>query len=202
MYLIILEVLVTTKSSFYVKLCGKREPREDAEAEWCGSADSPIQPIIDYPLSVTYLAFFSVWLRQYVRFSFPPLSATLSRHSIPRPSSPDRIFLISYHLIMVHLHSVEGDEAADASPIPGLEPIKRDQYSDDDASCTIYGSRFAAEELPRHEMPEREMPKEVAYRLIKDDLTLDGNPVLNLASFVTTYMVHLNELSPSIRRDH
>lgn len=38
-------------------------------------------------------------------------------------------------------------------------------------------------------MPEREMPKEVAYRMIRDDLTLDGNPKLNLASFVTTYMV-------------
>ena len=32
-------------------------------------------------------------------------------------------------------------------------------------------------------------PKEVAYRMIKDHLSLDGNPVLNLASFVTTYMV-------------
>ena len=31
-------------------------------------------------------------------------------------------------------------------------------------------------------------PKEIAYRLIKDHLSLDGNPVLNLASFVTTYM--------------
>jgi glutamate decarboxylase len=27
-----------------------------------------------------------------------------------------------------------------------------------------------------------------AYRMIKDDLTLDGTPTLNLASFVTTYM--------------
>lgn len=31
-------------------------------------------------------------------------------------------------------------------------------------------------------------PKDTAYRLIKDHLSLDGNPVLNLASFVTTYM--------------
>ncbi|CCC07583.1 unnamed protein product [Sordaria macrospora k-hell] len=37
-------------------------------------------------------------------------------------------------------------------------------------------------------MPEDEMPKEVAYRMIKDELSLDGNPMLNLASFVTTYM--------------
>jgi len=37
-------------------------------------------------------------------------------------------------------------------------------------------------------MPDNEMPREVAYRMIKDDLTLDGTPTLNLASFVTTYM--------------
>ncbi|KAK3345024.1 pyridoxal phosphate-dependent transferase [Neurospora tetraspora] len=37
-------------------------------------------------------------------------------------------------------------------------------------------------------MPDDEMPKEVAYRMIKDELSLDGNPLLNLASFVTTYM--------------
>ncbi|KAL2264376.1 hypothetical protein VTK26DRAFT_5802 [Humicola hyalothermophila] len=50
----------------------------------------------------------------------------------------------------------------------------------------VYGSKFAAQDLPRHEMPESEMPKEVAYRKIKDELSLDGNPIL--ASFVTTYM--------------
>ncbi|KAJ5112918.1 Pyridoxal phosphate-dependent transferase major region subdomain 1 [Penicillium angulare] len=51
----------------------------------------------------------------------------------------------------------------------------------------IYGSRFASEHMP-WELPEDEMPKEVAYRMIKDDLALDGTPMLNLASFVTTYM--------------
>uniref|UniRef100_L2FHT3 Glutamate decarboxylase n=1 Tax=Colletotrichum fructicola (strain Nara gc5) TaxID=1213859 RepID=L2FHT3_COLFN len=42
--------------------------------------------------------------------------------------------------------------------------------------------------LPKREMPEDEMPKDVAYRMIKDELSLDGNPMMNLASFVTTYM--------------
>ncbi|KAJ6016659.1 Pyridoxal phosphate-dependent transferase major region subdomain 1 [Penicillium sp. IBT 35674x] len=55
--------------------------------------------------------------------------------------------------------------------------------------CTnIYGSRFASEHMPGDELPYDEMPKETAYRMIKDDLVLDGNPMLNLASFVTTYM--------------
>ncbi|THD00189.1 hypothetical protein EYZ11_000380 [Aspergillus tanneri] len=52
----------------------------------------------------------------------------------------------------------------------------------------VYATRFAAEELPEHEMAEKEMPAQVVKRMIKDELSLDGNPLLNLASFVTTYM--------------
>jgi len=37
-------------------------------------------------------------------------------------------------------------------------------------------------------MAEEEIPKDAAYKLIKDELALDGTPQLNLASFVTTYM--------------
>jgi glutamate decarboxylase len=55
-------------------------------------------------------------------------------------------------------------------------------------TTSVYGSRFAAEDLPSHEMSESQMPREVASRLIRDQLSLDNNPKLNLASFVTTYM--------------
>ncbi|KAJ5248614.1 hypothetical protein N7468_000065 [Penicillium chermesinum] len=55
--------------------------------------------------------------------------------------------------------------------------------------CTnVYGSRFASEHMPTDRLPEDEMPKEAAYRMITDDLVLDGIPMLNLASFCTTYM--------------
>ena len=37
-------------------------------------------------------------------------------------------------------------------------------------------------------MPEGSIPKEAAYQIISDELMLDGNPRLNLASFVTTWM--------------
>ncbi|KAF8398845.1 hypothetical protein HHK36_014709 [Tetracentron sinense] len=40
----------------------------------------------------------------------------------------------------------------------------------------------------RYRMPERSIPKEAAYQIIHDELLLDGNPRLNLASFVTTWM--------------
>ncbi|CAO3703603.1 unnamed protein product [Rhizopus stolonifer] len=58
----------------------------------------------------------------------------------------------------------------------------------DAVGTTIYGSHWASEDIPRYDLPEQEMPSNVAYRLIKDDLALDGNPALNLATFVTTYM--------------
>jgi glutamate decarboxylase len=37
-------------------------------------------------------------------------------------------------------------------------------------------------------LPPRETPKDAAYQVIADELMLDGNPRLNLASFVTTWM--------------
>ncbi|RWW09739.1 hypothetical protein GW17_00026760, partial [Ensete ventricosum] len=41
---------------------------------------------------------------------------------------------------------------------------------------------------PRFRMPANSIPKEAAYQIINDELMLDGNPRLNLASFVTTWM--------------
>ena len=75
---------------------------------------------------------------------------------------------------MVHLATVKND----AELTNGLENIQLDPPGEDEFSSSVYGSRFAAEDLPGYEMPEREMPKEVAYRMIKDDLSLDGNPML------------------------
>lgn len=42
--------------------------------------------------------------------------------------------------------------------------------------------------MKRFKMPENSIPKEAAYQIINDELMLDGNPRLNLASFVTTWM--------------
>jgi hypothetical protein len=49
-----------------------------------------------------------------------------------------------------------------------LEHISLEAPGEDEFSTSVYGSRFAAEDLPSHEMPEREMPKEIAYRMIKE----------------------------------
>ena len=53
---------------------------------------------------------------------------------------------------------------------------------------TTYGRRYFDESVPKYVMPDEGMPARAAYQLIHDELNLDGNPSLNLASFVTTWM--------------
>jgi len=51
--------------------------------------------------------------------------------------------------------------------------------------------RFTRESLlsaPRHRVPEDEMLPQSAYQLVYDEVMLDGNARLNLATFVTTWM--------------
>ncbi|KAJ8554083.1 hypothetical protein K7X08_024761 [Anisodus acutangulus] len=53
--------------------------------------------------------------------------------------------------------------------------------------CT-FASRYVQESLPKFKIPNNSMPKEAAYQIVNDELMLDGNPRLNLASFVSTWM--------------
>jgi glutamate decarboxylase len=43
-------------------------------------------------------------------------------------------------------------------------------------------------QVPRHELPREPLEPDVAYQLIHDELMLDGNARLNLATFVSTWM--------------
>ena len=42
--------------------------------------------------------------------------------------------------------------------------------------------------IPRHEIGDGEIAPETAFQIIHDELMLDGNARLNLATFVTTWM--------------
>jgi len=42
--------------------------------------------------------------------------------------------------------------------------------------------------VPRHELPAGELDPDVAYQIIHDELLLDGNSRMNLATFVSTWM--------------
>lgn len=87
---------------------------------------------------------------------------------------------------MVHLAGVPNDDHLKKNEKPeksaftqGMEKLQLGSTAVADTFTTsVYGSKYAAEDLPKHVMPEESMPKEVAYRMIKDDLSLDGNPML------------------------
>lgn len=79
---------------------------------------------------------------------------------------------------MVHLASVSTDKEISDNQFPKLGDLDLELPGRDEFTASVYGSRFAACDIPRHSMPDDEMPREVAYRLIKDDLTLDGVPTL------------------------
>jgi glutamate decarboxylase len=42
--------------------------------------------------------------------------------------------------------------------------------------------------IPRHRIPEGELPPDVAYQIVHDELMLDGNARMNVATFVSTWM--------------
>jgi len=51
-----------------------------------------------------------------------------------------------------------------------------------------YGGRGMTQPVPKYRLPEHEMSPDSAYYLVHDELMLDGNARLNLATFVTTWM--------------
>lgn len=74
---------------------------------------------------------------------------------------------------MVHLGQVDNDHEVNKPLVDGLENVQLGppgSDGDDEITASVYGSRFAAQDLPRHEMPDGEMPKEIAYRMIKYEL--------------------------------
>jgi glutamate decarboxylase len=57
-----------------------------------------------------------------------------------------------------------------------------------DAQANDYGNRFLLSPAPDNEIPEHSMPAVEAMRLVAEELMLDGLPMRNLATFVTTWM--------------
>ena len=63
------------------------------------------------------------------------------------------------------------------------------ELSPEDAVLTpTYAARSLNKAVPRYKIPEGEMLPRTAYSLVHDELMLDGNSRLNLATFVTTWM--------------
>lgn len=58
----------------------------------------------------------------------------------------------------------------------------------DDTLQPAYAGRAMVAPTPKNKLPQGQMDPQTAYRLIHDELMLDGNSRLNLATFVTTWM--------------
>lgn len=65
---------------------------------------------------------------------------------------------------------------------------KDDGETRDQFLSPAYAGRSMLQPTPRYALPESQMSPQNAYRLIHDELMLDGNSRLNLATFVTTWM--------------
>ena len=65
---------------------------------------------------------------------------------------------------MVHLVSVPTNKV---DTVENLDGINFKHVEEDSVFAAVYGSRYAAQDLPKVEMLDEEMPKETAYRMIK-----------------------------------
>ena len=70
----------------------------------------------------------------------------------------------------------------------GKKKNDKSKVSINNSLRSVYESSTSNLELPRYEIPQQSMRADIAYNLIKDELFLDGNSRLNLATFVQTYM--------------
>ena len=78
--------------------------------------------------------------------------------------------------------------------------VKIDTLNESDKSMTPLYSRHALiDNVPRYDFPEKELQPQTAYNLVHDELMLDGNSRLNLATFVTTWMEPRHAISASTR---
>jgi glutamate decarboxylase len=62
------------------------------------------------------------------------------------------------------------------------------QSEQDDQLIPTYASRLLDTSLPKYKLPEDSVSPDVIYQVIKDELQLDGDAHMNLATFVTTWM--------------
>ncbi len=60
--------------------------------------------------------------------------------------------------------------------------------NDESDAAALFGNRFVTQEVPTRSFPDTGMTATDAMRLVALDLALEGDPIRNLATFVTTWM--------------
>jgi glutamate decarboxylase len=64
--------------------------------------------------------------------------------------------------------------------------VELEELTDDPVTRSLLA--FYVKRSPQYEIPDKSISSEMVYYMIDNELKLDGNPALNLASFVTTEM--------------
>jgi glutamate decarboxylase len=67
-------------------------------------------------------------------------------------------------------------------------PMHTLKLDSDETISPTYAGRMFSHDIPKFRLPAAGMNASAAYQLVHDELNLDGNPALNLASFVTSWM--------------
>ena len=66
--------------------------------------------------------------------------------------------------------------------------LKKLEIEQERKNDSIFGASGLSNPAPKYRIPENDMSPRNAYQLVHDELMLDGNSRLNLATFVTTWM--------------
>ena len=69
-----------------------------------------------------------------------------------------------------------------------LHEARNERREGDELDVNPVYVRLEARPVPRHTMPRYGMLPDTALQVVRDELILDGNARLNLATFVTTWM--------------
>jgi glutamate decarboxylase len=70
----------------------------------------------------------------------------------------------------------------------GDTTVHKLKLDSDDVHTPTYAGRSFSHDIPKYRLPAQGISADAAYQLVHDELNLDGNPALNLASFVTSWM--------------
>ena len=74
------------------------------------------------------------------------------------------------------------------TPMADTPGVHRLDLDSEETISPTYAARSFSHDVPKYRLPASGMSAEAAYQLVHDELNLDGNPALNLASFVTSWM--------------
>ncbi len=66
--------------------------------------------------------------------------------------------------------------------------FRPDKKPDNPYLTPVYGGRWDTQPIEKNRMPEDSLLPAVAHRIVADEMNLEGNPALNMATFVTTWM--------------